>query len=170
MLGTLRRVADGLINLSAMIGSLGLIIEVVVILADVVGRAFGTPLVGAQDISQMAMVILVFGGMALCDKVGGHIAVDVFERAFPETLNRWIDVFAALLGAVIFAGLAYTVYESAKLSMMLNLATNVIYLPKVYFQWALSVFAIVTSLGMLLRAVELAVAHRDLRGKREEPL
>ena len=95
MLFVLRKMADGLIALSAMIGTLALIGEVCVILADVVGRYFGSPLRGAQDVSQMGMVIIVFGGMALCDKLGGHVAVDVFERAYPAFLNRAIDIVAA---------------------------------------------------------------------------
>ncbi|RVV97894.1 TRAP transporter small permease [Mesobaculum littorinae] len=163
MLSAIRKLANGLIRIAAIIGSVGLLVEVGVILYDVVGRFFGAPLGGAQDISQMSMVILVFGGMAVCDKVGGHISVDVFERSFPDWLNRWIDVFAAFLGAVIFAGIAWSVYESSKLSLMLNLATNVIYLPKAYFQWALSVFAVITALGMALRGVELALTGRDVR-------
>lgn len=159
----LRRIADGLIRLSAIVGSVALLIEVGVILADVAGRYFGAPLAGAQDVSQMAMVVLVFGGMALCDRQGGHIAVDVFEQVFPPRLNRWIDIGSAALGAAIFAGIAWTVYESAKLSLMLNLATNVIYLPKAYFQWVLTGFATVTAFGMALRAAELALSGRDIR-------
>ncbi|UUP16699.1 TRAP transporter small permease [Nitratireductor thuwali] len=157
MLTGLRRLADRLIGLSAIIGAIGLLVEVVVILADVVGRYFGVPLAGAQDISQMTMVIVVFGGMALCDRLGGHISVDVFEPAFPHWLNRWTDIVAALLGAVIFAGIAWTVFESARLSQMLNLSTNIIGLPKYWFQWTLSAFALVTAFGMLLRAVEMVL-------------
>lgn len=153
----LRWAADGLIGLSAAIGTAGLVLEVVVILIDVIGRYFHAPLRGAQDISQMTMVIIVFGGMALCDKVGGHVSVDLFERVFPEWMNRLIDIIAALLGAVIFLTLAWSIYESAKLSLMLNLATNIIQMPKAYFQWALAAFAIVTALGMALRVLELSL-------------
>jgi TRAP-type C4-dicarboxylate transport system permease small subunit len=52
---------------------------VLVILADVIRRAMTAPLRGAQDVSQKSMVIIVFGGMALCDKLGSHAAVDIFE-------------------------------------------------------------------------------------------
>jgi TRAP-type C4-dicarboxylate transport system permease small subunit len=79
MLARLWPWADRLISLSAFFGTVCLIVQVVVILIDVVGRYFGYPLTGARDISQMAMVMVVFGGMALCDRIGGHISVDVFE-------------------------------------------------------------------------------------------
>jgi TRAP-type C4-dicarboxylate transport system permease small subunit len=155
--------ADGLIGLSATIGALGLILEMGVILTDVVGRALGAPLYGSQDLITMTMVILVFGAMALCDRQGGHISVDLFERYYPPFLNRTIDIIAALTGAVIFLGIAYAVNESAKLSVMLNLSTNLLRLPKAWFQNGLSIFALLTAAGMALRAVELTLSGRDIR-------
>ncbi len=158
MLAHLRHTADRLIGLSAAIGALGLLIEIAVILADVIGRAFGHPLFGSQDLITMTMVILVFGGMALCDSKGGHIAVDLLEPVFPARLNRLINIGSALLGAVIFGFIAWAVWESAKLSEMLNLSTNLLRLPKAWFQWALCGFAILTSFAMALRAVEMALS------------
>lgn len=155
--------ADRLIGLSVAIGSLGLIFEVVLILIDVIGRALGAPLYGSQDLTTMTMVILVFGGMALCDRNGGHISVDLFERYYPARMNRVIDILAALLGAVIFAALAYAVHESAKLSVMLNLSTNLLRLPKAWFQEAMVALSLLTALGMTLRALELALSGRDIR-------
>ncbi|GGB01377.1 C4-dicarboxylate ABC transporter substrate-binding protein [Allosediminivita pacifica] len=163
MLGTIRKVADGLISLSAAIGALGLVAETGIILVDVIGRAFGSPLFGSQDLITMTMVILVFGGMALCDRNGGHISVDLLERKFPSAVNRVIDITAALLGALIFGFIAWSVWDSAQLSVMLNLSTNLLGLPKAWFQWALCAFAALTALGMMLRALELIVSGRDIR-------
>ena len=162
----LRRIADRLIGLSATLGCIGLLVEMVVILVDVVGRAFGHPLLGSQDLTTMTLVIVVFGGMALCDREGGHIAVDLLERHFPARLNRIVDAAAALLGAVIFLAIAWAVYESARLSLMLNLSTNLLELPKAWFQWALCGLATVTALGMALRFVELSLGSRDVRRER----
>jgi len=157
MIAHLRIWADRLIGLSANLGALGLIVEVGVILVDVIGRSFGVPLYGSQDLISMSMVVLVFGAMALCDRQRGHIAVDLFEPRFPAALNRAIDILAALLGAVVFAFIAYAIIDSAKLSVMLNLSTNLLRLPKAWFQWGLAGFSIITALGMTLRAVELCL-------------
>lgn len=165
----LRRLADRLIGLAAVIGSAGLLVEVVVILVDVVGRAFGHPLVGSYDLTTMTMVIVVFGGMALCDRTGGHVAVDILERSFPPALNRTIDVAAAFLGALVFAGIAWTVYDSSRISQLLNLSTNIINLPKAWFQWALAGFAALTAFAMSLRGLELAVLGTDVRRDGEDP-
>ncbi len=162
-MGPVRSLADRLIGLSAAIGALGILAEVGIILVDVIGRAFGKPLYGSQDLTTMAMVILVFGGMALCDRMGGHIAVDILERYFPDRLNRLIDAVSALLGAVIFVTLAWAVYDSAKISVMLNLSTNLLTLPKAWFQYAVCGFALLTAFGMTLRAIELTQGSRDVR-------
>lgn len=163
MLASLRKTADRLIGLSATFGALALFVEVVVILIDVIGRAFGNPMFGSQDIVTMTMVILVFGGMALCDRRGGHISVDLLERRYPAGLNRAIDIASAALGAVVFVFIAWAIWDSSKLSQMLNLSTNLLRLEKAWFQWALIGFALVTALGMALRALELALSGRDIR-------
>ena len=163
MLGLVRRIADGLIGLAAIIGSAALLFEVVAIFADVVGRAFGAPITGRQDASQMTMTMVVFGGMAICDKVGGHIVLDIFETRFAGWLNRAIDVFAALLGAAIFLAIAWTMYGNAQISMMLPRTTNIIDLPLAWFQFGIVAFSLVTALGMILRAIELAFTRPDVR-------
>ncbi|WP_373354903.1 TRAP transporter small permease [Pseudoroseicyclus sp. CXY001] len=157
MLAALRKLADGLIHLAAMIGALALIVLLVVILIDVVGRYFGAPLTGAQDISTMGLAVLVFGGMALCDRLGGHVSVDIFERNFPDWLNRGGDIVAAALGILFFGGIAWTMWDSSQLSQMLNLKTNIIDLPKWWFQWAIMAFSAITAFGMALRMVELSL-------------
>ena len=176
LLHGLRKLADGLIGLSAAIGTLGLLVEVGVILVDVTGRAFGAPLYGSQDLITMTMVLVVFGGMALCDRQRGHISVDLFQRYYPRLMNRLIDIAAAVIGAVIFAAIAYAVYDSAKISVMLNLSTNLLALPKAWFQHALALLSAITALGLLLRAAELTLSGRDVRledrqvdGQMDEP-
>jgi TRAP-type C4-dicarboxylate transport system permease small subunit len=162
----IRQIADRLIGLSAILGSIGLLFEVSVVLVDVIGRAVGHPLLGSQDLITMTLVIVVFGAMALCDRAGGHIVIDVFENRFSAMFNKLVDIVAAFLGAAIFLVLAWTVYESSRLSLMLNLSTNLLYLPKAWFQWALCAFSMLTAIGMALRGIELAAGIRDVR--REE--
>ena len=167
MLASLRTWADRLISLSAALGSIGLIFVTLVILIDVIGRGIQTPLYGSQDLMTMTLVIVIFGGMAICDRQGSHVAVDLLENYFPDALNRAIDILSALLGALIFVALAFTVYESAKISTMLNLSTNLLRLPKAWFQWGLCSLSLLTAVAMLLRAVELSVSGRDVRKEQQ---
>ena len=154
---------NALIGFSSMIAAIALFAVAAIIVADVVARAFGRPIYGAQDLTTMAMILVVFGAMALCDRRGGHVAVDLFERRFPAGFNRILDILWALAAAIVFATLAWAVLESARLSQMLNLSTNLIALPKAWFQWALAGFAALSALGAALRAAELALTGEDVR-------
>jgi len=167
VLRTLDMIAARATALVAILGTIGLVAEVLVILVDVIGRYFGTPLRGAQDITQMSMLVLVFGGMALCDRIGGHIAVDVFERIFPDWLKRTTDIAGALLGAAIFGGIAWNMWKSAAMSSMLRQSTNIINLPFSWFKYFIVVACVVTVFGMLARALSLSLGgalapHKEL--------
>lgn len=161
MLASLRAVTDRLIGLSAWLGAVALIFVVVTVLVDVIGRSFGHPLYGSQDLTTMGFVVVVFGGMALCDKQGGHISVDLFERYFPPRMNLLIDIVVDLLGGVIFLTIGYAVSTSARLSAMLNLRTNLLGLPQAWFQWLLVGLVLVTGMALLLRALEFMLSGKS---------
>jgi TRAP-type C4-dicarboxylate transport system permease small subunit len=152
----LQRAVDGLVTLSAVAGSVALIVIVATVLVDVAGRYFGSPLYGAQDIVQMASVFVVFGGMAFCERRGGHIQVDLLERAFSDRTNRVLLVVGCVAGAVVFALIAWRMWEASKLARMLNMATNILGLPRAPFQYAVIALSGVASAGLALKAVVLA--------------
>lgn len=151
-----RGAVDGLVTLSAVVGSVALLVIVATVLTDVVGRYFHAPLYGAQDIVQMAAIFVVFGGMAFCERRGGHIQVDLFERVFSERTNRALLVAGSLAGAVVFALIAWQMWEASKLARMLNMATNILGLPRAPFQYAVIALSGVASLGLVVRTVSLA--------------
>jgi TRAP-type C4-dicarboxylate transport system permease small subunit len=154
--GLLQRAVDGLVTLSAVVGSVALLAIVATVLVDVVGRYFHAPLYGAQDIVQMASVFVVFGGMAFCERRGGHIQVDLLERAFSDRTNRVLLIVGCVTGAVVFALIAWRMWEASKLARMLNMATNILGLPRAPFQYAVIALSGVASVGLALKAAVLA--------------
>jgi len=75
----------------------------------------------------------------------------------PNWMIRAGDIGAALLGAVVFFGIAWTTWAS--IAQMrgygIILKTNIIGLPFDWFKGAIVVMSIITALGMTLRAVAL---------------
>lgn len=151
----LHRAVDGLVTLSAVAGSVALVVIVATVIVDVVGRYFHAPFYGAQDIVQMAAVFVVFGGMAFCERRGGHIQVDLLERAFSDRTNRMLIAIGRLVGAFVFALIAWQMWEASKLARMLNMSTNILSLPRAPFQYAVALLSGVASLGLLARALGL---------------
>lgn len=156
MLRHLQRAVDGLVALSAVCGAVAILTIVLTVLVDVVGRYFGSPLYGAQDIVQMAAVFVVFGGMAFAERRGGHIQVDLLERAFSERLNRALLVLGCAIGAVVFALIAWQMWEASKLARMLNMATNILNLPRAPFQYAVAALSGIAGVALAIKAVALA--------------
>lgn len=161
----MKKGADGLTSLSALIGTFGLLAVVIVILIDVIGRFFGSPLTGAQDLSTMGMVLIVFGGMALCDKIGGHISVDLFENSMSNWMIRAGDIVSALLGALIFIGIAWTTAASViqMRGFGIIFKTNIIGLPVDVFKLFIVIASVITALGMILRAISLSLGHKPTK-------
>ena len=164
----IRKFADALIHASATISSFALIAIMGVICSDVIGRALGEPVYGAHDIITMVMVIVVFGAMPLCDRIGGHVAVDILEGKFTATINKIIDVVVSLVGALFFGFVCYATWESAKISSMLNLSTNLLALEKAWFQYFICFFCVISSIGLVARGIELSFYSRDIRTEIEE--
>ncbi len=160
MLTLLRGAADRLIDLSAALGAFALVVIMGVVVVDVIGRYFGAPLYGAQDIQQMTAVFVVFGGMAYCDRQGRHIVVDLLKPVFSRRINFILTILGNVFGVVIFALIAWYMWEASKFAEMLNLATNILQLPRVPFQYAIAAFSALTSAAMVLRLVELLTGRQ----------
>lgn len=122
------------------------------LLADVVGRAFGVPLFGAQDLAEMAMVLMTFGALALLEQRDAQIRVELFKPLMPQWLIACGDMLAAILGSALWFALAYAIWESAALSSLLNLASNILKLPKAPVQYAVAALIAIAGAINLLRA------------------
>ncbi|MFE3838987.1 TRAP transporter small permease [Pseudogemmobacter sonorensis] len=152
-LGFLDRIAGGLAAFCARLSGAVLLALTGMLLADVVGRGFGRPLFGAQDLAEMGMVVVTFGALAMLDHRGGQIRVDLFAGAMPGWMRRGGDRLSAALGAAIWLALAWALWDAARLSALLNLSSNILSISKAPFQHALAAFAVIAALGGILRAI-----------------
>jgi TRAP-type C4-dicarboxylate transport system permease small subunit len=151
---------DHLIRLSAIIASLALVGIVATILFDVAGRnLLGAPLRGTQDLVQVALIIIIFGSVAIVDRQDSNVAVDLFEHQYSPMLNRILTAAGRLTGALIFFGIAWTMVDSAAISSMLNLSTNILNIPKAPFQYIIAGFSVLAGVTMVLRVILILRGH-----------
>ncbi|ARO15653.1 hypothetical protein BVG79_02313 [Ketogulonicigenium robustum] len=142
-----------LATLCARIAGAGLLLIAALLLVDVVGRAIGRPLFGAQEVTEMVMVVVIFGSVALLDHRGGQIRVDLFAGAMSPAVAALADRLAAFLALALWATLAWATIQAAQLSQMFGLKSNILGVPKAPFQYALAAFAAIGAVGALLRLV-----------------
>ena len=87
-------------------GMLVIVALITMVVLQVTGRyVFNNPIEGYIDMMEMMMAVLVFLTMALCQREGGHIRMDMFmEKVLKGGLPYKIDEFIQLL--VSFIGFA----------------------------------------------------------------
>lgn len=81
---------------------------------DVVLRyVFNAPFSGSLELTEFAMVPIVFLAIAYCGWTGGHISVDLFEYFLDRPGFRFLPALISFTGAGLFAVIAWRVTVEA---------------------------------------------------------
>jgi len=140
---------------AVLVGLLGLV------LFDVVMRyALRLPFLGAYEMTELAMVLIVFLALPYCGATGGHVAVDLLAPLLDRPALRWLRAAIHLAGAALMAIIAWQATLHAIVSGQRGEATNMTRIPKLPFK-------LVTAAGTAIFGVVLIVlAWRTLRPSR----
>ena len=149
------KIVDRLASLSAIVSVAALVFGTSVILVDIIGRIFGMPLSGSSDLIESSFVLIVFGGLPLCDRNGGNVAVDLLENTFSLRANHLFLIFANVIGVVLFTLMSWQMWQATEISRLLNSTTNMLNIPKVPFQYAATAFCAFVALGMVMRIIQM---------------
>lgn len=87
----------------ARLGSIGLAIMMFLTLFDVIGRAFSHPIVGAVEITELIMGMMIYLAIGYTTFLRGHIRVDVLITHFPLRVQAILDFITGII-ATGFAG------------------------------------------------------------------
>ena len=97
--------------------SLGLITAVllfmmmILTLLDVFGRyLFNSPIMGAYEITELMLVVLIFAGIPLAGANDEHIAVDLIDGIVPRVIAKVRDILIALIMAVVLGALSKSIW------------------------------------------------------------
>jgi TRAP-type C4-dicarboxylate transport system permease small subunit len=150
------------LRLMALGGGIVLMLLMGYTVLDVVLRyGFNRPFSGSLEITEFAMSLIVFLGIAYCGFTGGHVAVDILERPLKSPRLRFVPVLLTLAGAVLFAAIAWLTAAEALSSM--QRVSNMVRWPHWPFQTTVAVGSAMYALVLLLQSVEI------LRGKSGGP-
>ena len=125
---------------------------------DVVMRyVLRLPFLGAYEMTELAMALIVFLGLPYCAATGGHVAVDVFSPVLDRPGLRWVAAAIHLAGAALTAVMGWQAALYALGSRSRGEATNMLKIDL----WP---FEMLTAASMaLFTAVLLLQAWRALR-------
>jgi TRAP-type C4-dicarboxylate transport system permease small subunit len=125
---------------------------------DVVMRyVLRLPFLGAYEMTELAMALIVFLGLPYCAATGGHVAVDVLGPMLDRPRLRWLNGAIHLAGAALTAVMAWQAALYASTSRSRGEATNMLNIEL----WP---FELLSAAGLaLFSAVLLGSAWKVLR-------
>jgi TRAP-type C4-dicarboxylate transport system permease small subunit len=125
---------------------------------DVVMRyVLRLPFLGAYEMTELAMALIVFLGLPYCAATGGHVAVDVLGPILERPGLRWLNAFLHFAGAALTAVMAWQAAVYASTSRSRGEATNMLKIEL----WP---FELLSAAGLaLFSVVLLASAWKALR-------
>lgn len=81
-----------------------------------VGRRYllNAPLVGALELTELALLSLIMLALPWCAATEGHVRIDVFDRALGEGGRRFAALLTDLIGLAVLAALSWnTAWKAA---------------------------------------------------------
>jgi len=140
-------------------------------LADVAGRnLLNAPLRGATEVTEILLVGIVFLLFPRIAWRDSHLAVDLLDNLLGRFLRRVMAVVAALLGAGLFAAMAYRLWFLAERVARFGDVTPSLRLPISPVYTGMAVLAALTAALLLLRALGLLFAPRLVPLDGHDPL
>jgi TRAP-type mannitol/chloroaromatic compound transport system permease small subunit len=146
----LQRLALGLL----LMGAMGMIVSMLLGVADVVGtQFFDRPVPGALEITESTMVLIVFGALAYAQMRRAHIRVELLYGNVGPRAKSLMDAATHAIVLAFFVLLAWQGVGEARYSWEIGEATmGTIRLPLYYARWLL-VFGSVLLIVQLARDV-----------------
>ncbi len=114
------------------------------------------PIFGAQNVSELALLVVVFCALAHCGRVRGHIAVDLIGSVAGPRLLRVTDAFVNLLGAAVFVVLAWRAVVAAEHAMAIGRVSNLLAIPHWPFYTMIALGSGLYVIAQLIDAVRAA--------------
>jgi TRAP-type C4-dicarboxylate transport system permease small subunit len=155
------QVMNGIATASAFLSGIVIVMMMLMITFDAIGRKFGYPVPGGLELSEAMMVATVYLALMAVQNHRENVFVSVATQQFSPRVQSVLDALASLLGLVLFAYFAWVAFGrawSATLQGEFRIAS--IMVPIWPFRWFIP-------LGLALLCLQLLVdAVQDLRGSR----
>lgn len=106
----LHHTSQGLGTLAAV----GVLVTMLATVTDVARRTTtGRALPGTVDYSELLMVAVVFLALAMTQRDGGHVSVNLVTARLPDAVARWMRVTGLLVAAVLMLWLTVAATQEA---------------------------------------------------------
>lgn len=147
--GLIEKMLVSLSRFASVIGIFVLSLMMLLTVADIVLRYFfNKPITGTLEITEYAMVVVVFLGVAWCGVKGGHINVDFMISRFSPRLRLFFDTATCLLSIPLLVLMTWQTFEQVSYTKEIHKASTMLEIPEYPFY-------LITSIGCALLTLVL---------------
>lgn len=155
---------ESLLNLAAGLITLGVMFVAV---GNIVGRYLGYPVPGYIDYMEQAVPAIAILGIAYCQRLGGHIRMDIVVGALKGKILWFAEFLGVLLMLMITAILIYGSWDHAYRAIRLGDSTVDINLPT----WPTKIlFPLLFAVLSVRLAIHVVAYFKAMRSGEEEPV
>ncbi len=121
--------------------------------ADVLARyVFNAPIRGAFELTELALLVLIFCGLPLASVADEHVTMDFIDQWLPERARRALQRTVQFAVGLLLLGLAWQVVLKAGKISSYGDTTDVLKLPVGPFVYLMAVMVAITGLVHLAKA------------------
>lgn len=140
-------------TMAGRIGTAFIAIIMFLTVADIIGRMAFQPIIGALEISELMLIIAVFGSMAYCQLHRNHVSIDMVVSRFSQR-KRYVINSIMYLGFLVFCTLMSWRLFDYGISEIGGRATTALQLPVYPFLFVAGAGAALISLNILMSLLE----------------
>lgn len=145
----IRRLETGV----GVLASAVLFVLMLITVVDVFGRAvLRSPLPGASELTEIAMVFMVFLIYPQIAAKGQHICIDLLDGFMNDAMRRVQMLLSNLLGGLMFAALSWRLWIFGDRAAVFGDRTGYLEFPISLVFWFMSIMSAVTTIAFLTRA------------------
>ncbi len=162
--GKISTTVDSAVRLLAYLGGLAILwLMGLTVVAVVMRYVFNAPILGAQDISELSLVLVVFLALAHCGWTGGHVAVDLIGMVMKPGILRWTDTLVRAISGLLFVTVAWQTMRQGLDAFEFGEASNLVEIPHFPFFLVVAFGSTVYALVLFVQAVRVARGMPDVK-------
>jgi TRAP-type C4-dicarboxylate transport system permease small subunit len=144
---TLKEALDGLLSRSAGIFAAVLLFALMAITCiDVIGRYFfNAPLVGAFEMTEVAMALLIYAALPLVTLREEHVSIDLLGTVISQRWRRVQELVVSAVSVALLVLVAWAVFQKAGSVAEVGLYTDSLRIPMAPVAYFISLVALFTA-------------------------
>ena len=123
-------------------------------------KALNAPIIGAEDVMILLLVMIVALSIPLGGRAGAHIEIEVLEPHMSEWFAKWSMIFIKLLGVALLSTMAWRLWHAGQSAVRFGETTQQLLISYEPFYYLLSVSIALYTLILLLDIWQLLKSGR----------